>query len=363
MDVVIIGNPENRRSVLFCEAAARLVNGNVRVLPYLDLLTNATLPAIAPDSILKIDSPGEHSGVRKLLIERGGGAVSTDTLERGTITHLRQWYSGYCSLLDEIAQQLPATVRLMNTIEDIKLMFNKPACQQYLHQQEVRVPRTLPAVYDYTSLITAMQQQGIMRVFVKPAHASSASGVIAFRRNGSKVQALTSAHMDGLQLYNRLKLRTYTNEPEVALLINTILAENAQVEEWLPKATLNDRYFDIRVLTIAGAARHIVLRTSKTVITNLHLGNQRGDMQAFLDQFGEAKLEEVRQLAEQTAACFPNSLYMGIDILLTAGAATPYVLEVNAFGDLLPGLTDRNENCYEAELSAAITIQQNRAHA
>jgi glutathione synthase/RimK-type ligase-like ATP-grasp enzyme len=363
MDVTIIGNPENRRTILFCEAAARLVHGTITVLPYIDLLTNKVLPAITPGSIVKIDSPGENTTVRRLLTERGHGAVSDEAIEKGIITQLPEWYTGYCSLLDEIAQQLPASVQLMNTVDDIRLMFNKPACQQYLYQQQVPVPRIITGANSYASLLTAMQQQNILRVFIKPAHASSASGVVAFRKNGNKVQAVTSANIDlssgCLQLYNCLKVRTYTDEQEVAALINTILAENAQVEEWLPKATLNVRYFDIRVLVIAGAARHTVIRTSRTVITNLHLGNERGDMQAFLDQFGERKLEEVKQLAEQTAAAFPNSLYMGVDILLTANTARPYVLEVNAFGDLLPGLTHRNENCYEAELAAA--LQQSKA--
>lgn len=364
MDVTIIGNPENRRTTLFCDAAARMLNGTVTVLPYIDLLTNRILPVITPGSILKIDSPGENTNVRRLLTERGQGAVSNAVLEKGAITQLHQWYTGYCSLLDQIAQQLPAGIHLMNDIEDIKLMFNKPACQQYLYQQQLPVPRIITGVHDYTSLVNAMQQQGLNRVFVKPSHASSASGVIAFRRNGNKVQAVTSADLDrssgSLQLYNCLKVRTYTNEQDAAALINTILAENAQVEEWLPKATLDDRYFDIRVLVIAGAARHTVIRTGKTVITNLHLGNKRGDMQAFLEQFGEQKMQVVKQLAEQTAACFPGSLYMGIDILLTANTARPYVLEVNAFGDLLPGLTDRNENCYEAELSAALQQSKTR---
>jgi glutathione synthase/RimK-type ligase-like ATP-grasp enzyme len=349
MDIVIIGNPENRRTTLFCEAA----KGPVTVVPYMDLLSGKSLPEINPGSIVKIDSPGENALVRKLLIEKGQNNTTAED-EKGIIRNMQAWYKGYCSLLDEIDQH---SFHLMNSIADIRLMFNKPACQYHLQQQGVPVPYTLPAVNNYASLLEVMQQQKIMRVFVKPAHASSASGVIAFRKSGHRVQAVSSAEIDrtsgDLKLYNSLKVRTYSKEEDVTALIDTILAESAQVEEWLPKATLEERYFDIRVLVIAGEARHTVLRTSKQVITNLHLGNKRGDMQVFLETFGEQKMKEIRQLAEQTAACFPDSLYMGVDIMLSANRTDLYVLEVNAFGDLLPGLTDKNENCYEAELSAA----------
>ncbi|KAA2238416.1 hypothetical protein F0L74_19490 [Chitinophaga agrisoli] len=365
-DAVIIGNPENRRTAFFCEAAAKLLNGTITIVPYIDLLThiNTILPGITPGSIVKIDSPGENTAVRKLLIERGLGAAADEPYEKGPIIHLQAWYKGYCGLLDRIRQQLPDTAHVMNTVQDIKLMFDKPACQQHLYNNKVPVPRILPPVDNYDELVLVMQQQRIMRVFVKPAHASSASGVVAFRRNGRQVQAVSSAALhhtpDGPRLYNSLKVQTYNRETDIAALMNIILSENAQVEEWLPKAIIHDRYFDIRVLAIAGKARHMVLRTSKQVITNLHLGNKRGNMQDLIAIFGAQKLTEIQQLAEQTAACFPNSLYMGIDILLT-NTANVFVLEVNAFGDLLPGLVHNDENCYEASLSAALQQKEARA--
>lgn len=361
MALILIGNPENRRAVFFCEAAAGAANTSVTVIPYSHLLHGRPLPAMPKGSIIKIDSPGENAVVRELLIQKSTG-IPEAGYERGMIRNLKNWYAGYCLLLDEITQMLPpADFRYMNAAEDIKLMFNKQECQRVLQSQQVPVPRSLLPVHDYESLVTAMQQQQMMRVFIKPSHASSASGVIAFRKNGNRVQAITSAEADythgHLQLFNSLKVRTYTNEGEIAAMVNLVMAEGAQTEEWIPKATLHDRYFDIRVLVIAGKARHTVLRTSKQVITNLHLGNKRGDMDAFISSMGAQKLAAIHQLAEQAAACFPHSLYMGIDILLAANLKSMYVLEVNAFGDLLPGLLHNNENCYEAEITAMMAKQ------
>jgi glutathione synthase/RimK-type ligase-like ATP-grasp enzyme len=117
----------------------------------------------------------------------------------------------------------------------------------------------------------------------------------------------------------------------------------------------------VRVLTIAGKARHTVIRTSSHIITNLHLGNRRGDMNEFIGSLGAGKLNEIKELAEKAAACFPASLYMGIDILLTANLRKTVVLEINAFGDLLPGLLHEGETCYEAQIMAMANKQEQKA--
>jgi glutathione synthase/RimK-type ligase-like ATP-grasp enzyme len=366
MHVVIIGNAENRRTTAFCEAAVSKGLQPVTVIPYIDLLTDKSLPDIPAGSMVKIDSPGENEAVRALLIARGlaNSPVPADlhVHDPGVIRYMRPWYKGFSDLLGEIDTLLsaPGIIR-MNASSDIRLMFDKPACQQYLQQQHIPVPRILPAVSDYDALIDVMAHARAPRVFIKPAHASSASGVIAFRKSGHHVQAISSADLRrtpaGIKLYNSLKVRTYSDAADIRDLVNTIMAEGVQVEEWLPKATLQDRYFDVRVLVIGGRARHTVLRTSKQLITNLHLGNKRGDMQAFLDTFGEQRLIAIKRLAEQTAACFPDTFYMGIDILLTANSLRPYVLEVNAFGDLLPNLLHEGETCYEAALTAILQQQ------
>lgn len=359
MALVLIGNPENRRAVFFAAAAALVADDAVVVIAYEHWLAGKALPAIPAGSIIKIDSPGENATVRKQLIQKGTGLPETG-YESGLIHNLKSWYAGYCLLLDEIIEKLPANRHYyMNAVADIQLMFNKPACQHVLLQKGVPVPRQLPQVHNYTALLTAMQQQRMPQVFIKPSHASSASGVIAFRKNGNRVQAVTPVEMDNtsghLRLFNSLKVRTYRDETEIAAMINLIIQEGAHAEEWIPKATLNDRYFDIRVLVINGQARHTVLRTSKGVITNLHLGNKRGDMQDFINSMGQTALDAAHRLAEQVAACFPQSLYMGVDILPAANRRDMYVLEVNAFGDLLPGLLHNNENCCEAEINAMLT--------
>jgi glutathione synthase/RimK-type ligase-like ATP-grasp enzyme len=301
-----------------------------------------------------------------MLVESGGGP-SSQPGEHGIIKNMRHWYTGYCNWLQEMQTVISEQELLyvMNAPADIQIQFNKPVCQAWLQKHQVPVPHRLAGFSNYDELVALMNIHGLHKVFIKPAHASSASGVIAFRKSGHRVQAVTPAEMvstpNGLQLYNSLKVRTYTSEQEIAQLINHLAPEQIFAEEWLPKATLNGRFFDLRVLVIDGKARHTVIRTSGNVITNLHLGNKRGNMDEFMAIIGAAKLHEIKQLAEQAAACFPNSLYMGIDILLTADLRKTVVLEINAFGDLLPGLLHEGETCYEAQINAMVR-KQKRLH-
>ena len=366
MQFTIIGNRENRRVTAFCETVQHLGYAMPQVISYAGWLNGCEHPLIPAANIVKIDSPGENDAVRQMLVERGGGPSSPPG-EHGIIKNMRPWYGGYCNWLQEMQMVIgeQGLQHVMNHPADIRLQFDKPACQTWLQKHQVPVPYRITGFSHYDELTASMNVHGLHKVFVKPAHASSASGVIAFRKAGHRVQAITSVEMvstpNGLQLYNSLKVRTYTSETEIAKLVTHLVAEQVFAEEWLPKATLHGRFFDLRVLVIDGQARHTVIRTSDNVITNLHLGNKRGDMNEFIAVFGAGKLHEIKQLAEQAAACFPKSLYMGIDVLLTAGLRKTVVLEINAFGDLLPNLVDEGETCYEAQINAMIK-KQKRMH-
>jgi glutathione synthase/RimK-type ligase-like ATP-grasp enzyme len=371
MRFFVLGNPENRRVTLFSESFEASGFGKPIVLSYLDVLKNNLLKEIDfSGSILRIESPGENFEVRKLLIAKGSTVAQYEGLpfiseeqahaleEPSEIIHTRQWYLGFKALLSEIELELKKYpgASVMNHPSDIALMFDKKECQLHLKKRGVAVPEFYAPVTNYRQLLELMNVQKLNKVFIKPAHASSASGVIAFRISGDKQQAVTSIELKredkSVRLFNSLKLKTYTDQADIETIIDLVLTENAIVEQWLNKATIDDQYFDLRVLVIAGDARHIVVRKSKQVITNLHLGNKRGNLEELLATIGEEKLAEVRVLAGQAAACFPDSLYCGIDILVGADRKSLKVLEVNAFGDLLPNVWHKDKNCYEAEIEA-----------
>lgn len=347
--------------------------GEAKVLSYLDILKNKPLKDIDfSESILRIESPGENFEVRKLLIAKGADVAQTLGLpfisekkamqlqDPSEIAHTRQWYLGFRELLNEMdveLQKYPG-VSLMNRPSDIALMFDKKSCQQRLKEKEVPVPDFYPSVTSYEQLLELMNTQKLNKVFIKPAHASSASGVIAFRISGIRQQAVSSIELKRedkeSRLFNSLKVKTYTDKTEIEMIIDRVLKEDAIVEQWLHKATIGDYYFDLRVLVIGGDASHMVVRKSRQVITNLHLGNKRGTLEELEQVISREKLEEVKAVAEKAAACFSGSVYCGVDVLIGADKKDIRVLEVNAFGDLLPNVLYQGKNCYEMELEAVM---------
>ncbi|MCK6590989.1 MAG: hypothetical protein L6Q76_25835, partial [Polyangiaceae bacterium] len=97
---------------------------------------------------------------------------------------------------------------------------------------------------------------------------------------------------------------------------------------------------------------HFVVRVGNSPMTNLHLGNPRGDPLALLQSIGPATWEKAKALCERAAAQFPESLYAGVDLLINARRLA--ILEINAFGDLLPGVLHGGLDSYGAEIEAVL---------
>lgn len=220
-------------------------------------------------------------------------------------------------------------------------MFDKRRAHALLAAAGVPVPRALggAAVDGWDDLRERLRAAGLRRVFVKPAHGSSASGVVAleFGPRG-QVLATTSAEPAGGQLHNSLRVRRHRSERQVAELVDRLAPDGLHVEQWIPKASQSGRSADLRVVVVAGRATHAVVRTGSQPMTNLHLGGARGSLASAREAAGAA-WPALLETAERAAACFPDSLMVGVDVLPTAGWRRALVGEVNAFGDLLPNLT------------------------
>jgi hypothetical protein len=188
-----------------------------------------------------------------------------------------------------------------------------------------------------------MREHRMPRVFVKPAHGSSASGVLAVETGGGgRVRATTSVELTpGNRLHNSLKVRRYDREQDIAAVVDALAPDGLHLERWLPKASQQGRAADLRVVVVAGRATHAVVRTSHWPMTNLHLGGLRGDLGAVRQavESAGARWAGLLDVCERAAACFPRTLCVGVDLLPAVGWRKAFVGEVNAFGDLLPRLT------------------------
>ena len=348
VQLAILGNPENRRVGLFCQAVEQLGGLAPKVLSYLELLEDPNRLQTLQADLLRIDSPGENEAVARRLIALGGGPNDAP-LEFGQIAWLREYHHGFLHTL-ELVQG--SGIPCLNSPASIATMFDKVACHQRFLQAGVARPAAELLPKSYPEFAPRLRQ-GQGRLFLKPPHGRAASGVCALRYRPGQV-ALTApiSIVDG-KLFNTLQVRTYRQFQEVETILTSLLPQGLLAERWIPKLSLPQGVVDLRVLVIGGRARHRVVRQSVHPMTNLHLGNRRGDENELREHLGEERWNSALVLAEKAANCFPDCLSVGVDVLLdTQGRA--YIGEVNAFGDLLPGLLHEGESAYQAIARAAL---------
>lgn len=327
---VVVGNGANRRVRSFRAAAVSAGEPAPRVVEWLDVL-RAGGHRFADDELVRLDSPGENPDVDRLL--RG---VTDPTRVEGSA----RWYAGFGAAV--------ASLRGGHRLDDpaeLAVLFDKRQCHARLANSGVPVPHsptsgTVAPVRDWADLRLRLRESGLTRAFIKIAHGSSASGVLALETHPSgRVRATTSVEIaPSGALHNSLRVRRYSTEPEIAAIVDRLAPDGLHIEQWVPKSSLRGGSCDLRIVVVAGRATHMVARQASVPITNLHLGGRRGDPDAVRAAAG-THWSRALELAERAAACFPRTLCVGVDLLPTAHWRKFVVGEVNAFGDLLPGVT------------------------
>jgi hypothetical protein len=369
--VLVIGNPDDRRVALFGRALRSEWGRGFVLLPWIDVLREPDRleRALDAETLVRIESPGSDFAVWRELVALGAAdraregadvveaeAALSAVEERGRVRWMRQWYLGFCRALATIESALvrrpPHAV--MNSPAAIRLCFDKAAVHDALAAAGVARPERLPDVSSFRELREAMAERRISQVFVKPRHGSTASGVIAFRMSGSRVLAasgLEAAPVGGeWRFYNSFTVRRYHREADVARIVDFVLAEGAVVERWLPKLTLGRTAVDLRVVVVGGRPLHSVGRASLTPVTNLHLRSRRLDaglVSARVD--AGAWTRGLQDAVAAASAC--GCGYAGVDLLFSSSGRRHAVLEVNAFGDLLPRLVLDGRDTYASELA------------
>jgi hypothetical protein len=343
MHLAVVGNPANRRVGQFTAAVRRAGLAAPRVLSWLEVLTSNPQP-FPPFCLVRIESAGEDAEVDRLL---RGAATHT---EHGEVTGSAAWYAGFSAALGKV-EGLSAGARLLSRPEDIRVMFDKSECHAKLDAAGIPVPPALgfaPSGWEELRSLSPWR-----RMFVKPRHGSSASGVIALEFGGAgRVQATTSVELAGGKLFNSLRVRRYRDEREIAAIVDRLAPDGLHVERWYPKADLHGMVLDMRVVVVAGRPTHAVGRGSRSPMTNLHLGGSRIDADDVRAAAGPRVWEEAMDSCARVAALFPQTLTMGVDLMFGVGWRGHAIAEVNAFGDLLPGLLTNGRDTYDAQVAA-----------
>ncbi|MFI1828732.1 STM4014 family protein [Streptomyces sp. NPDC020412] len=324
---------------MFQDAARAAGLAPVRVVPWREVLRGRA--EFRPEEWVRLDSPGEEPEVDRML---------RDVDDPARVEGTARWYERFVTAAREVSTAVAAAGAVpLDDPVDLAVFFDKRLCHGVLRTAGVPVPDSptsgsgAPVVRGWDDVRALAAGAGLRRMFVKPAHGSSASGVLAVETaGGGRVHATTSVERDARgRLFNSLRVRRYTTEREVADLVDALAPDGLHIERWLPKASQQGRATDLRVVVTAGRATHVVVRTSRHPMTNLHLGGARGDLAAARAAVEAAggDWSGALDVCERTARCFPGSLRVGVDLLPVRGWRRFAVGEANAFGDLLPGLT------------------------
>lgn len=379
-DFGLFCNPESRRTEGFSIALGRSLRQRPILIPWERVISNGGWSGRLRPSprFLRLESPGRNWTVERLLLmvgstiedeesARGWRRLPSTVLESltndpGRVLPMRQWFLGWREVLSKVdrwAQQHAPTTRWFSPPADVTCMFDKLACHQRLERNGFPVPPSLGTPANFDEVWNLMNQTQIRRVFIKPSHGSSASGVVALESTRREMQAFSTLEVlesgDGLQLYNRRRIQTYRGAAEVRRLVDAVCAERCIVEQWIPKAGICSKPFDLRVVVIGGKARHVVVRLGNGPITNSQLMGGRSDPQIVRDRMGTHAWNNVLSLCEEAMRkCFPQSLYAGFDMAIEPNFRTARILEVNAFGDLLPRVLHEAKDTYTWEIEEAL---------
>ena len=369
---VVVGNLGCRRVELFQAALCRMEQPPAHPVLWTDLLAGRTTLGehLRRGDIVRFESPGRDTGVQQQLLARGvqeaehegfrflGGEVVE---EKGRVLPSRQWFLGLRSLFDSLRVELRAqsSLRFMHDLSDCLTMSDKIACHALLLEAGVNVAPSLGEIECFEALEDKMQRKGWSRVFGKLVHGSSASGVFAVQTQQGKWRAQTTVEMvecDGeTRLYNSRRPQIYHSKRDIARLVNALGRDRLYAERWLPKATLGAQSFDCRFVVLRGHIRHSIMRLANGPLTNLHLGNDRAPVGALQERLGDERWQKVEDTARRAMALFPASLFVGADVAFSPSYEHHAVLELNAWGDLLPTVLHEGRDCYEDQIWAMLT--------
>jgi hypothetical protein len=363
---LIIGIPESSRVTGFCDAALEMGWPKPLVRSWQTILSGSKIHDW--DGLLRLESPGRNWSTERALLQQGWTSMAQEppqlariaptTLAAmsepvGRILAMRQWYLGWQLALEGVARRFPhAQFQISPT--DVASLFDKQACQEKLQSCGVAMPPSFGIAESADGLIAMMETRRCQRVFLKACHGSSASAVVALEMSRHGVQAFSTVELVVQQgedrIYNRRPGKWCRGWAEVRPLLEAVCQQRAQVQQWIPKMGWLGKRIDFRVVTIAGRARHTVVRMSETPLTNLQLFSVRGSLEAFAEQHPKA-LQAAHQAAEQVARSFPAALTLGIDVAVSPDGRA-WVLEANAFGDHLPQCLLNGRNTYQWQIAS-----------
>lgn len=361
---LIVGPSGSRRIAAFQAALARngipFAQGISYREAYLHIERFEKL--LGETDIVRLESPGEDWDSSSLFMELAqecsaiNPAPKVEEFLEGRIYPFKSWYQGLERVFISLGETLARfpSVRRMNDLSDLLTFYDKYKTYSLLKEGGIPQPPRLKKVDTFEELLSEMERENVSRVFIKPRYGSSASGIIALQMQKGRLLAATTVEVvesgRELRLYNSRRLHYYRERGAVQKVVEGVLENGAQVERWIPKASFDGKIFDLRVVAIGGRASHFVVRSSSSPITNLHLGNSRGDWPGIQERAEPGLVKQIVTTTERVMDLFPRSLYAGLDIAISNSYQRHYLLEVNGFGDYHRGVLVDGLETYDCEI-------------
>ena len=313
MNIILLGSEKSKRTEYFTKAA-KLAGTRFMFIPYppREKLEYFDFSIFANHAV-KIDPP--------VL-----GEAEIACLNKSIEPYLAFW-----RLLEQVR-----CVRLLNSADSIIQTLDKRGCKSILQNAGLSTSKSLPDAASLADLREMLlSKKKVYGVFIKPRWGSGASGVIAYRINPKSGQEViyTSVWPKDCRLYNTKRLRKISDVTMVKTIVNGILSQDAIIEAWIPKAEYKGKAFDLRCVFQFGKIAYRMARQSYGPITNLQLNNSALEMAEL--NLPEKTLIEIDELCCCATRLFSGLNVCGIDILLHKSTLKPYIIELNAQGDLI----------------------------
>ncbi|MEO9515880.1 MAG: STM4014 family protein [Paracoccaceae bacterium] len=329
--VIVMGSGPGRRFDAFKAAANRAGLHDVIPLAY------GQTTQMRTGDWLRFESPDESASAMRAVLDAGQaeahrrGFTTTETTSSATA----QLAFGLRSFQEDALQ---TGVHVTASPKEIALCYDKTRCASHLQAQGIPVPQVFAPPPSFDALLLLLRKE--KRLFVKQRFGAGAAGTIALMAGpNDQVVAHTTVLHDATGSRFVKRVRRTSNIRELRAIFDFLRPSGLHVERWVPKAGVEGRTCDLRIVAVRNSPPFAVLRLSRGPITNLHLDAERAAAEALFSLMEPEKVDALWSTVRKVQAAFPDSLTVAPDIAVTADLRSHVVLEVNAFGDHIRHMT------------------------
>ncbi len=336
---VVVGNPTtNRVQSYLAEFDAFWQhlgqNAELEVLPWADLILargKLSFPIFDSPAIVRLESFGRDRQVEDLLLYYDCGSDVFPTYQRGLLRSPMIVHQHFVQILEQLETEFATRPHLRPTAAPsaIRTMFDKAATARLLRDAGLPVPDWQPLTLD--------QPCPWPTTYAKLTHGSAAVGMVAMHcQRGVTRGTTTVLHRDG-SFWNTRQLQQI-DAHELQVVLKFLHNNGAIAQEGIVPFQVDGLNTDLRVICVSGEPIATIFRQSSGPMTNLHLGGRRVDTDTCRRLLPKRLWLDALDSCAAAASLFDATM-VGIDLVFDRGMTRHYLLEVNAFGDFVPGWT------------------------